>query len=90
MITIRPKRSAKCSGRIRQPSTPKKYGPPKSSRIASAQSEPWSTSSVAAAAAIRPTPTAVLIPSAITDRRSCGSSLLASANSAMWAMRTTA
>ena len=28
MITIRPKRSAKWLGIIRQPSTPKKYGPP--------------------------------------------------------------
>ncbi len=88
MSTIRPCRSAKWLGASRQPSAPKKYGSEKSSTMASAQSAPCCQPSAAAAAISRPTPTAVPPPSPMTDRRSIGSSWLASTKSPMWATRT--
>ena len=89
MIRISPWRSAKCPGTSFQPSEPKRYGPPMSQRSASAQSAPCSAPSVNDAATSSPTPSAVLTASPVTERRSSGSSRLATMNSTIWPTRTT-
>src|SRR6201999_4309997 len=83
-----PWRSAKCPGTSCQPSTPKKYGPPKSSASASAQSAACSQPSKAEARARRPTAIAVETASILVELRSAvPSGPAAIVNSAMWATR---
>ena len=59
-----------------------------SSRRATAQSAPWATPSVRAAAVKRPTPIAVLTARPVTDRRNEGSPGLASTKSTICPTRT--
>ena len=90
-MTMSPWRSAKCSGSSFQPSAPKSAGPPiSSSDREEPRAPPCSAPSVNEAAAMSPTPSAVLIARPVTDERSSGSSRDAMRNRTMCAMRTTA
>ena len=77
-------RSAKWPGTSLHPASPKIAGPPQSSRIAATQNASCAAPSTNDAPTSNPTPTAVLIASATTERRSIGSVRLASTNSATW------
>ena len=71
-MKMRAWRSAKWPGTSIHPSDPKRYGPPKSSKSASAQSAPWSAPSVRPAATMIATAIAVLAARPFTEWRRLG------------------